>query len=148
MILKKGKGVDFNLDTYGKDQATTGRRSGTFKCSEWVTRWVQSAAGWLQLLSMGFMKICKESAERLFKGQKNFEGLVNFTNVVEPYYKGGWYNYLLDLKSNWFTFKDVCFQNGCNQDHKIFFFQLGHLVLMRFINRMRHEGVRKLNPWN
>jgi conjugation system TraG family ATPase len=78
--------------------------------------------------------------------EKDFD-VANFLNVLEPYYKGGEYDYLLnsekqlDLLSKRF----IVFELDNIKDHKILFPIVTIIIMEVFINKMRRlKGVRKL----
>ncbi len=78
--------------------------------------------------------------------EKDFD-LANFLNVLEPYYKGGEYDYLLnsteelDLLSKRF----IVFEIDAIKDHKILFPIVTIIIMEVFINKMRRlTGIRKL----
>ncbi|MBB4038196.1 MAG: TraG family conjugative transposon ATPase [Dysgonomonas mossii] len=78
--------------------------------------------------------------------EKDFD-LANFLNVLEPYYKGGEYDFLLnsekqlDLLSKRF----IVFEIDAIKDHKILFPIVTIIVMEVFINKMRRlQGIRKI----
>ncbi|MDD4729184.1 MAG: TraG family conjugative transposon ATPase [Dysgonamonadaceae bacterium] len=78
--------------------------------------------------------------------EKDFD-LANFLNVLEPYYKGGEYDFLLnstkeiDLLSKRF----IVFELDNIKDHKILFPIVTIIIMEVFIGKMRRlQGVRKL----
>ncbi|GHU57520.1 hypothetical protein FACS189411_11320 [Bacteroidia bacterium] len=78
--------------------------------------------------------------------EKDFD-VANFLNVLEPYYRGGEYDYLLnsekelDLLSKRF----IVFEIDAIKDHKILFPIVTIIIMEVFINKMRRlKGVRKL----
>lgn len=78
--------------------------------------------------------------------EKDFD-VANFLNVLEPYYKGGEYDYLLnsnkqlDLLSKRF----IVFELDNIKDHKILFPIVTIIIMEVFINKMRRlKGIRKL----
>jgi conjugation system TraG family ATPase len=78
--------------------------------------------------------------------EKDFD-VANFLNVLEPYYKGGEYDYLLnsekqlDLLSKRF----IVFEIDAIKDHKILFPITTIIIMEVFINKMRRlKGIRKL----
>ena len=78
--------------------------------------------------------------------EKDFD-IANFLNVLEPYYRGGEYDFLLnsekelDLLSKRF----IVFEIDAIKDHKILF-PVATIILMEvFINKMRRlKGIRKM----
>jgi conjugation system TraG family ATPase len=78
--------------------------------------------------------------------EKDFD-IHNFLNVLEPYYKGGEYDYLLnsekqlDLLSKRF----IVFEIDAIKDHKILFPIVTIIIMEVFINKMRRlKGIRKM----
>ena len=78
--------------------------------------------------------------------EKDFD-LANFLNVLEPYYKGSEYDFLLnsekqlDLLSKRF----IVFEIDAIKDHKILFPIVTIIVMEVFINKMRRlQGIRKM----
>jgi conjugation system TraG family ATPase len=78
--------------------------------------------------------------------EKDFDA-ANFLNVLEPYYRGGEYDYLLnsekelDLLSKRF----IVFEIDAIKDHKILFPIVTIIIMEVFINKMRRlKGIRKL----
>ena len=89
-----------------------------------------------------YKKVLEEKQVR----EKDFD-LANFLNVLEPYYKGGEYDYLLnsekqlDLLSKRF----IVFEIDAIKDHKILFPIVTIIIMEVFINKMRRlKGIRKL----
>ena len=78
--------------------------------------------------------------------EKDFD-VANFLNVLEPYYKGGEYDYLLnsnkqlDLLSKRF----IVFELDNIKDHKILFPIVTIIIMETFIGKMRKlKGIRKM----
>jgi len=78
--------------------------------------------------------------------EKDFD-IANFLNVLEPYYRGGEYDYLLnsekelDLLSKRF----IVFEIDAIKDHKILFPIVTIIIMEVFINKMRRlKGIRKM----
>jgi len=97
--------------------------------------------GFYDYLSTDYAKVLTEKKVR----EKDFD-LAGFLNVLEPYYKGGEYDYLLnsekqlDLLSKRF----IVFEIDAIKDHKILF-PIVTIIMEVFINKMRRlKGVRKL----
>ena len=87
----------------------------------------------------------KELEEKKVR-EKDFD-IANFLNVLEPYYLGGEYDYLLnseeqlDLLSKRF----IVFEIDAIKDHKILFPIVTIIIMEVFINKMRRlKGIRKL----
>lgn len=98
----------------------------------------------------GFYEYVRDEYQRILEQKKVREkdfDIANFLNVLEPYYKGGEYDYLLnsekqlDLLSKRF----IVFEIDAIKDHKILFPVVTIIIMEVFINKMRRlKGVRKL----
>ncbi|EHQ44306.1 TraG family conjugative transposon ATPase [Myroides odoratus] len=78
--------------------------------------------------------------------EKDFD-LYNFLNVLEPYYKGGEYDYLLNSESelDLLNKRFIVFEVDSIKDHKILFPIVTIIIMEVFINKMRRlKGQRKL----
>lgn len=78
--------------------------------------------------------------------EKDFD-LANFLNVLEPYYKGGEYDYLLnsDKQLDLLNKRFIVFEIDAIKDHKILFPIVTIIIMEVFINKMRRlKGQRKL----
>lgn len=78
--------------------------------------------------------------------EKDFD-IANFLNVLEPYYKGGEYDYLLnsDKQLDLLTKRFIVFEIDAIKDHKILFPIVTIIIMEVFINKMRRlKGIRKL----
>lgn len=78
--------------------------------------------------------------------EKDFD-LHNFLNVLEPYYKGGEYDYLLNSESelDLLNKRFIVFEIDSIKDHKILFPIVTIIIMEVFINKMRRlKGQRKL----
>ena len=78
--------------------------------------------------------------------EKDFD-LENFLNVLEPYYRGGEYDYLLnsDKQLDLLSKRFIVFEIDAIKDHKILFPIVTIIIMEVFINKMRRlKGVRKL----
>ncbi|WP_271784535.1 TraG family conjugative transposon ATPase [Aquimarina algiphila] len=98
--------------------------------------------GFYEFAKTDYKTILEEKSVR----EKDFD-LANFLNVLEPYYKGGEYDYLLnsteelDLLSKRF----IVFEIDAIKDHKILFPIVTIIIMEVFINKMRRlTGIRKL----
>ncbi|OPB92635.1 TraG family conjugative transposon ATPase [Elizabethkingia occulta] len=98
----------------------------------------------------GFYKYVRDDYSRVLEmkkvREKDFD-IANFLNVLEPYYKGGEYDYLLnsnkqlDLLSKRF----IVFEIDAIKDHKILFPIVTIIIMEVFIGKMRRlKGIRKL----
>ena len=78
--------------------------------------------------------------------EKDFD-VDGFLNVLEPYYKGGEYDYLLnsDKQLDLLSKRLVIFELDNIKDHKILFPIVTLIIMETFINKMRRlQGVRKV----
>ena len=78
--------------------------------------------------------------------EKDFD-IANFLNVLEPYYKGGEYDYLLnsDKQLDLLSKRFIVFEIDAIKDHKILFPLVTIIIMEVFINKMRRlKGIRKL----
>jgi conjugation system TraG family ATPase len=78
--------------------------------------------------------------------EKDFD-VANFLNVLEPYYRGGEYDYLLnsDKQLDLLSKRFIVFELDNIKDHKILFPVVTIIIMEVFINKMRRlKGVRKL----
>lgn len=78
--------------------------------------------------------------------EKDFD-IDNFLNVLEPYYRGGEYDYLLnsDKQLDLLSKRFIVFELDNIKDHKILFPIVTIIIMEVFINKMRRlKGIRKL----
>jgi conjugation system TraG family ATPase len=78
--------------------------------------------------------------------EKDFD-IANFLNVLEPYYRGGEYDYLLnsDKQIDLLSKRFIVFELDNIKDHPILFPIVTIIIMEVFINKMRRlKGVRKL----
>ncbi|WP_322545134.1 TraG family conjugative transposon ATPase [Elizabethkingia miricola] len=78
--------------------------------------------------------------------EKDFD-IDNFLNVLEPYYKGGAYDYLLnsDKELDLLSKRFIVFEIDAIKDHKILFPIVTIIIMEAFISKMRRlKGIRKL----
>lgn len=78
--------------------------------------------------------------------EKDFD-VAGFLNVLEPYYKGGEYEYLLnsDRQLDLLNKRFIVFELDNIKDHKILFPIVTIIIMETFINKMRRQkGVRKM----
>ncbi|MDR1632985.1 MAG: TraG family conjugative transposon ATPase [Dysgonamonadaceae bacterium] len=89
-----------------------------------------------------YRKILKSKEVR----EKDFD-IANFLNVLEPYYKGGEYDFLLnsDRELDLLSKRFIVFEIDAIKDHKILFPITTIIIMEVFINKMRRlHGIRKL----
>ncbi|WP_073414858.1 TraG family conjugative transposon ATPase [Flavobacterium defluvii] len=98
----------------------------------------------------GFYEYVKEDYREVLRikqvREKDFD-LANFLNVLEPYYRGGEYDYLLnsDKQLDLLSKRFIVFEIDAIKDHKILFPVVTIIIMEVFINKMRRlKGVRKL----
>ncbi len=98
--------------------------------------------GFYEYVKSDYREILEEKQVR----EKDFD-VAGFLNVLEPYYRGGEYDYLLnsqkqlDLLSKRF----IVFEIDAIKDHKILFPVVTIIIMEVFINKMRRlKGVRKM----
>lgn len=78
--------------------------------------------------------------------EKDFD-IANFLNVLEPYYRGGEYDYLLnsDKQLDLLSKRFIVFEIDQIKDHRILFPVVTIIIMESFINKMRRlKGVRKV----
>lgn len=78
--------------------------------------------------------------------EKDFD-IYNFLNVLEPYYKGGEYDYLLNSEKqlDLLNKRFIVFELDNIKDNKVLFPIVTIIIMESFINKMRRlKGVRKL----
>lgn len=78
--------------------------------------------------------------------EKDFD-IANFLNVLEPYYKGGEYDFLLnsDKQLDLLNKRFIVFEIDAIKDHKILFPIVTIIIMETFINKMRRlKGIRKM----
>jgi conjugation system TraG family ATPase len=98
--------------------------------------------GFYEFVKGEYSLILKEKQVR----EKDFD-VANFLNVLEPYYKGGEYDYLLnsDKQLDLLSKRFIVFELDNIKDHKILFPIVTIIIMEVFINKMRRlKGIRKL----
>ncbi|ANF52993.1 conjugal transfer protein TraG [Chryseobacterium glaciei] len=98
--------------------------------------------GFYEYVKGDYRKVLEEKQVR----EKDFD-IANFLNVLEPYYKGGEYDYLLnsDKQLDLLTKRFIVFEIDAIKDHKILFPIVTIIIMEVFINKMRRlKGIRKL----
>lgn len=98
--------------------------------------------GFYEYVKGAYRKVLEEKQVR----EKDFD-LANFLNVLEPYYRGGEYDYLLnsDKQMDLLSKRFIVFEIDAIKDHKILFPIVTIIIMEVFINKMRRlKGIRKL----
>ena len=98
--------------------------------------------GFYEYILGDYRKVLEEKQVR----EKDFD-VANFLNVLEPYYKGGEYDYLLnsDKELDLLSKRFIVFEIDAIKDHKILFPIVTIIIMEVFINKMRRlKGIRKL----
>jgi len=98
--------------------------------------------GFYEYVKCDYRRVLEEKQVR----EKDFD-IANFLNVLEPYYKGGEYDYLLnsDKQLDLLSRRFIVFEIDAIKDHKILFPIVTIIIMEVFINKMRRlKGVRKL----
>ena len=78
--------------------------------------------------------------------EKDFD-VANFLNVLEPYYRGGEYDYLLNLEKQMdlLNKRFIVFELDNIKDNKVLFPIVTIIIMEAFINKMRRlQGIRKM----
>lgn len=98
--------------------------------------------GFYEFVLTDYQKVLQKKKVR----EKDFD-VANFLNVLEPYYKGGEYDYLLnsDKELDLLSKRFIVFEIDAIKDHKILFPVVTIIIMEVFINKMRRlKGIRKL----
>ena len=98
--------------------------------------------GFYEYVKGDYRKVLEEKQVR----EKDFD-IANFLNVLEPYYKGGEYDYLLnsDKQLDLLSKRFIVFEIDAIKDHKILFPIVTIIIMEVFINKIRRlKGIRKL----
>lgn len=98
----------------------------------------------------GFYRYVKDDFRLVLEAkhvrEKDFD-IANFLNVLEPYYRGGEYDYLLnsDKQLDLLSKRFIVFEIDAIKEHKILFPIVTIIIMEVFINKMRRlKGIRKL----
>ncbi|PWN64161.1 TraG family conjugative transposon ATPase [Chryseobacterium viscerum] len=98
--------------------------------------------GFYEYVKGDYRKILEEKQVR----EKDFD-IANFLNVLEPYYKGGEYDYLLNSEKqlDLLNKRFIVFEIDAIKEHKILFPVVTIIIMEVFINKMRRlKGTRKM----
>lgn len=97
-----------------------------------------------------FFEFVRDEYQSLLKDkevrEKDFD-IAGFLNVLEPYYQGGEYDFLLnsDKEMDLLNKRFIVFEIDAIKDHKILFPVTTIIIMEAFINKMRRlKGVRKV----
>lgn len=127
--------------TRSEEVALSNAVSGYIDCIK-QNQLFPSFNGFYEYVKGDYRKILEEKQVR----EKDFD-IANFLNVLEPYYKGGEYDYLLnsDKQLDLLSKRFIVFEIDAIKDHKILFPIVTIIIMEVFINKMRRlKGVRKL----
>lgn len=98
--------------------------------------------GFYEYVKSDYKQVLQEKEVR----EKDFD-LANFLNVLEPYYEGGEYDYLLnsDKQMDLLNKRFIVFEIDAIKDHKVLFPVVTIIIMETFINKMRRlKGIRKM----
>lgn len=127
--------------TRSEEVALSNAVSGYIDCIK-QNHWFPSFNGFYEYVKGNYRKVLEQKQVR----EKDFD-IANFLNVLEPYYKGGEYDYLLnsDKQLDLLSKRFIVFEIDAIKDHKILFPIVTIIIMEVFINKMRRlKGVRKL----
>jgi conjugation system TraG family ATPase len=149
--IEKRESIKTLILTLWKRDDEPPKRSEEVALSNAVSGYIEQIKRSSQFPSFnGFYEYVKDDYQKVLEvkkvREKDFD-IANFLNVLEPYYKGGEYDYLLnsekqlDLLSKRF----IVFEIDAIKDHKILFPIVTIIIMEVFINKMRRlKGIRKL----
>lgn len=95
-----------------------------------------------EFIDTDYRKVLEDKKVR----EKDFD-IASFLNVLEPYYKGGEYNYLLnsDKELDLLHKRFIVFEIDQIKEHAILFPVTTIIIMELFINKMRRlQGIRKM----
>lgn len=127
--------------TRSEEVALSNAVSGYIDCIK-QNQLFPSFNGFYEYVKGDYRKVLEEKQVR----EKDFD-IANFLNVLEPYYKGGEYDYLLnsDKQLDLLSKRFIVFEIDAIKDHKILFPIVTIIIMEVFINKMRRlKGLRKL----
>lgn len=127
--------------TRSEEVALSNAVSGYIECIK-LENIFPSFNGFYEYVKGDYRKVLEEKHVR----EKDFD-IANFLNVLEPYYKGGEYDYLLnsDKQLDLLSKRFIVFEIDAIKDHKILFPIVTIIIMESFINKMRRlKGIRKL----
>ncbi|MCD7907144.1 MAG: TraG family conjugative transposon ATPase [Clostridium sp.] len=151
-ILKKRESIKTLLLTLWKRDNETLTRAEEVALSNAVSLYVKklqeessivpSFNTFYEFIQTDYLQLLEEKKVR----EKDFD-LANFLNVLEPYYKGGEYDYLLNSTSqlDLLSKRFIVFEIDAISEHKILFPVVTIIIMESFINKMRRlKGIRKV----
>ncbi|MDV4042972.1 conjugal transfer protein TraG [Elizabethkingia anophelis] len=149
--IEKRESIKTLILTLWKRDDEPPRRSEEVALSNVVTAYIEqiktrvtspSFNGFYEYVRDDYREILVEKKVR----EKDFD-IDNFLNVLEPYYKGGAYDYLLnsDKELDLLSKRFIVFEIDAIKDHKILFPIVTIIIMEAFISKMRRlKGIRKL----
>ncbi|SIT15780.1 Bacteroides conjugation system ATPase, TraG family [Chryseobacterium gambrini] len=149
--IEKRESIKTLILTLWKRDDEAPRRSEEVALSNAVAGYIeQIKSSSVQPSFNGFYEYVKGDYRRVLQEkevrEKDFD-LANFLNVLEPYYKGGEYDYLLNSEKelDLLNKRFIVFEIDAIKDHKILFPVVTIIIMETFINKMRRlKGVRKM----
>ncbi|MRJ09349.1 TraG family conjugative transposon ATPase [Ornithobacterium rhinotracheale] len=150
--IEKRESIKTLIMTLWKREDEPARRSEEVALSNAVNLYIQkiqadsshipSFNGFYEFVKEEYQKVLEQKQVR----EKDFD-LMNFLNVLEPYYKGGEYDYLLnsDKEMDLLNKRFIVFEIDAIKDHPILFPVVTIIIMEVFINKMRRlQGIRKM----
>ena len=148
--IEKRESIKTLILTLWKRDDEPPTRAEEVALSNAVSGYIEQVKGGVQPSFNGFYEYVQGDYKKVLEQKKVREkdfDLANFLNVLEPYYKGGEYDYLLnsDKQLDLLSKRFIVFEIDAIKDHKILFPIVTIIIMEVFINKMRRlKGVRKL----
>ncbi len=148
--IEKRESIKTLILTLWKRDDEPPTRAEEVALSNVVSGYIEQVKGGVQPSFNGFYEYVQGDYKKVLEEKKVREkdfDLANFLNVLEPYYKGGEYDYLLnsDKQLDLLSKRFIVFEIDAIKDHKILFPIVTIIIMEVFINKMRRlKGVRKL----
>jgi conjugation system TraG family ATPase len=148
--IEKRESIKTLILTLWKRDDEPPTRAEEVALSNAVSGYIEQVKGGVQPSFNGFYEYVQGDYKKVLEEKKVREkdfDLANFLNVLEPYYKGGEYDYLLnsDKQLDLLSKRFIVFEIDAIKDHKILFPIVTIIIMEVFINKMRRlKGVRKL----
>lgn len=148
--IEKRESIKTLILTLWKRDDEPPSRAEEVALSNAVSGYIEQVKGGVQPSFNGFYEYVQGDYQKVLEEKKVREkdfDLANFLNVLEPYYKGGEYDYLLnsDKQLDLLSKRFIVFEIDAIKDHKILFPIVTIIIMEVFINKMRRlKGVRKL----